>query len=190
MNGVRRLFAQASGSATATAVEQPMNVSNYDQKSSNPNGITWSSQNSSAIGVNGTRTIHTPSPPPSNPSKYSNNSPSTSSRIPSRQDSNPFQLDDIGTPSRSGSRTTKRKPSKSGHSKASSSLSRSLAYTNGSPPLPGAPVNTKDELIIELLASEAVVDSRDCEILGSEQVEQLKKVCTQSSFTIHSCGRL
>jgi hypothetical protein len=155
-----------------------VNIPNYDQISSNSNGSTWSSQNPSSVGVNGTRPIRSPSPPPTNPSKYSHNFPSTSSRIPSRQDSNPFQLDDFGTPSRSTSRNTKRKPSKSGHSKASSSLSRSLAYTNGSPPLPGAPVNTKDELIIELLASEAVVDSRDCEILGSEQVEQLKKVCT------------
>jgi hypothetical protein len=37
-------------------------------------------------------------------------------------------------------------------------------------------VNTKDELLMSLLASEAVVDSRDSEILSSEQVEELKKV--------------
>jgi hypothetical protein len=182
MNGVRRLFAQAASSATATTVEQPLNINipNYDQNAPNSNGTTWSPQISNTVGVNGTRSMNTPSPPPSNPNKYSNNSPASSSRVPSRQDSNPFQLDDVGITSRSASRTAKRKPSASGHSKASSSLSRSLAYTNGSPPLPGAPVNTKDELIIELLASEAVVDSRDCEILGSERVEQLKRVCARS----------
>ncbi|KAJ7223959.1 Up-regulated during septation-domain-containing protein [Mycena rebaudengoi] len=38
-----------------------------------------------------------------------------------------------------------------------------------------APLNTRDELLISLLASEAVVDSRDFEILSSEEVEDLKK---------------
>ncbi|KAG8745564.1 hypothetical protein FRC10_007742 [Ceratobasidium sp. 414] len=37
-------------------------------------------------------------------------------------------------------------------------------------------VNTKDELLLSLLASEAVVDSRDSEILSAEQVEELKKL--------------
>ncbi|KAF7352376.1 hypothetical protein MVEN_01201700 [Mycena venus] len=36
-------------------------------------------------------------------------------------------------------------------------------------------LNTRDELLISLLASEAVVDSRDFEILSSEEVEELKK---------------
>ncbi|OCH95907.1 hypothetical protein OBBRIDRAFT_444192 [Obba rivulosa] len=35
--------------------------------------------------------------------------------------------------------------------------------------------NTKDDLLLGLLASEAVVDSRGCEILNSEEVEELKK---------------
>ena len=49
-----------------------------------------------------------------------------------------------------------------------------------SPPVPGSTAanTTKDELIIELLASEAVVDSREYDILGAEQVEELKKVCS------------
>lgn len=38
-------------------------------------------------------------------------------------------------------------------------------------------VDTRDELLMSLLASEAIVDSRDCEILSSEEVEELKKVC-------------
>ncbi|KAJ7228216.1 Up-regulated during septation-domain-containing protein [Mycena pura] len=37
------------------------------------------------------------------------------------------------------------------------------------------PTNTRDELLISLLASEAVVDSHDFEILSSEEVEDLKK---------------
>ncbi|KAJ7129229.1 Up-regulated during septation-domain-containing protein [Mycena epipterygia] len=38
-----------------------------------------------------------------------------------------------------------------------------------------SPLNTRDELLISLLASEAVVDSRDFEILSSEEVDDLKK---------------
>ncbi|KAJ7167635.1 Up-regulated during septation-domain-containing protein [Mycena filopes] len=37
------------------------------------------------------------------------------------------------------------------------------------------PLNNRDELLISLLASEAVVDSRDFEILSSEEVDDLKK---------------
>ncbi|KAL5530104.1 hypothetical protein ACEPAF_6361 [Sanghuangporus sanghuang] len=37
------------------------------------------------------------------------------------------------------------------------------------------PVDTRDELLMSLLASEAIVDSRDCDILHSEDVEELKK---------------
>ena len=38
--------------------------------------------------------------------------------------------------------------------------------------------SAKDELLLELLSSEAVLDSRDCEILASDQVEELKRVCS------------
>jgi hypothetical protein len=38
-------------------------------------------------------------------------------------------------------------------------------------------VNTRDELLISLLSSEAVLDSREYAILGSEEVEELKNVC-------------
>jgi hypothetical protein len=37
------------------------------------------------------------------------------------------------------------------------------------------PLNARDELLVSLLASEAVVDSRDFDILSSEDVEELKK---------------
>jgi hypothetical protein len=36
--------------------------------------------------------------------------------------------------------------------------------------------SAKDELLLELLYSEALLDSRDCEILASDQVEELKRV--------------
>jgi hypothetical protein len=38
-------------------------------------------------------------------------------------------------------------------------------------------LSAKDELLLELLSSEAILDSRDCEILPSDQVEELKRVC-------------
>jgi Up-regulated During Septation len=40
-------------------------------------------------------------------------------------------------------------------------------------------VNTRDDLLMSLLASEAVVDSRGFEILSAEEVEELKRVCVQ-----------
>ncbi|EIN10854.1 hypothetical protein PUNSTDRAFT_85232, partial [Punctularia strigosozonata HHB-11173 SS5] len=53
-------------------------------------------------------------------------------------------------------------------------ISRKLP--NYSSPLrPSSPGNSRDELLISLLASEAVVESRDCEILPAEEVEELKK---------------
>lgn len=50
---------------------------------------------------------------------------------------------------------------------------KSAGSTNGTVVV-GA-VNTPDELLLSLLASEAVVDSREAEILSAEQVEELKK---------------
>ena len=37
--------------------------------------------------------------------------------------------------------------------------------------------NMRDELLITLLASEAIVDSRGYDILSAEEVEEMKKVC-------------
>ena len=39
------------------------------------------------------------------------------------------------------------------------------------------PVDTCDELLMSILASEAIVESRDFDILHSEDVEELKKAC-------------
>ena len=48
-------------------------------------------------------------------------------------------------------------------------------------------LNTRDELLISLLASEAVVDSREFDILSSEEVEELKKARKEdtSSFCVY-----
>ena len=43
-----------------------------------------------------------------------------------------------------------------------------------------AMLSAKGELLLELLSSEAVLDSRDCEILASGQVEELKRVRSPS----------
>lgn len=53
-----------------------------------------------------------------------------------------------------------------------SSLSRSQTEWKRS----SGPLNTRDELLMSLLTSEAVVDSRDFEILSAEDIEELKKV--------------
>jgi len=67
------------------------------------------------------------------------------------------------------------------------SLNRIKAPTpSQTPPPPTIPkwqaasamLSAKDELLLELLSSEAILDSRDCEILASDQVEELKKVCS------------
>ncbi|KAF7294326.1 hypothetical protein HMN09_01161700 [Mycena chlorophos] len=47
------------------------------------------------------------------------------------------------------------------------------------------PSTTRDDLLLSLLASEAVVDSRDFEILSSEEVEDLKKVRAHSAPSVH-----
>ena len=49
--------------------------------------------------------------------------------------------------------------------------SSSLTWRHASTPL-----NTKDELLMSLLASQAVVDSKDSEILTADDVEELKRV--------------
>lgn len=38
-------------------------------------------------------------------------------------------------------------------------------------------MNVRDDLLLDLLASEAIVDSRTYEVLSAEEVEELKKVC-------------
>jgi len=44
--------------------------------------------------------------------------------------------------------------------------------------------NTRDALLLSLLSSEAMVDSRGYEVLNAEEVEELKKVRATQSFNI------
>lgn len=46
-------------------------------------------------------------------------------------------------------------------------------------------VNIRDELLMSLLTSEAVVDSRECEILSAEEVEELKRVRLNRLLPLH-----
>lgn len=186
MDGVRRLFAGAAtrptGTTTTTAVEQPYPTFEDAAKSSwNPQlppGAMAGSSSSAA------RLTRSPSPPPN--SKYSlNQQAPTLISLPSRQNSAPLSPDDTRTPSRRGTSNSLRSQSPHyskrplpGHSKAVSSLSRSRSELSGTPPLPPPVLNSKDELIIEVLASEAVVDSQEYEMLGAEEVEELKRVCS------------
>ncbi|KAG8797268.1 hypothetical protein FRC16_009074 [Serendipita sp. 398] len=187
MNNVRRLFGAATTGTSTTAIET--SYASYEPTSS----TTWTPQLSASSGfpspnpTMGTqRPTRTPSPPP--PPKLSMNPSITNiNRLPNRQNSVPLSPDDERSASRRTNsvhsvnsqsvRTGASKKHRPGHSKALSSFSRKLANGTASPPLPNLPAVTKpkDELIIELLASEAVVDSRNYEILGTEQLEELKR---------------
>jgi hypothetical protein len=182
MNNVRRLFGGTSGSTT-TAVEQP--ISPYDS-STNPNWVPQANQGFAGFSgqpINPRKSNRTPSPPPPVPKLALKQQLPGSTQLPQRQNSNPLSPEDNRAPSRRTNSTssghshtpsTTSRRGMPGHSKALSSVSRVRLNGAGSPPVP--PPNTKDELIIELLASEAVVDSRDFEILDAEKVEDLKKV--------------
>jgi hypothetical protein len=49
-------------------------------------------------------------------------------------------------------------------------------FNSSLPVSPNDQLNMRDELLVSLLTSEAVVDSRECEILSAEEIEELKKV--------------
>ena len=50
--------------------------------------------------------------------------------------------------------------------------------------------SVRDDLLMSLLASEAIVDSRGYDVLSSEEVEDLKKVRCAVSFPVVCCGVL
>lgn len=59
---------------------------------------------------------------------------------------------------------------------------------NGVTLQPPTPMEAKDELLISLLSSEAVVDSRESDILTSEEVDELKRVRTLTVFRPSVCS--
>ncbi|CAK5262898.1 unnamed protein product, partial [Mycena citricolor] len=148
--GVRRFLASATGGTGGTASpptsEAPLK----------PGAPTW---------------------PPPLPSSGSNPpSPITSPLLLRKE-----KLEEAETPrSPVRSRSQSKRPPLSGSPKPSSPSSLSRMSSPNTRPVRSRtasqpPANRRDELLISLLASEAVVDSRDFEILSSEEVEELKK---------------
>lgn len=91
--------------------------------------------------------------------------------------------------------TSDARPPSNGSSVTSPARKSSMSSPVAGPSSPGAfsaslptsqngQLNMRDELLISLLTSEAVVDSRDCEILGAEEIEELKKVRLQWHYYI------
>lgn len=57
-----------------------------------------------------------------------------------------------------------------------SRTSTNASSMNWAPKRASVALNTRDELLMSLMASEAVVDSREYQVLTAEDVEELKKV--------------
>ncbi|KAJ7591447.1 Up-regulated during septation-domain-containing protein [Mycena floridula] len=154
------------------------------------NGPTWPPGSPSAaqtpMSPASTTSSFTRKPPPPMPEEEPPRSSFQSGRSSSSSDRSPPARPSVLTPPR---------PSINGQASPASALRTSL-NGKGSPgsstsrPAPtrlitrksvvdnkrtSTAVNTRNELLISLLASEAMVDSRDFEILSSEDVEELKK---------------
>ena len=193
MNNVRRLWT-GGGATTTTALEHP------DQDYESSSGTGWTAQGGSDSASNplagSSRPTRTPSPT-TLPRLRTNQSLNGNSRVPSRQNSTPLSPDDAdasakraNSVSSQSSRTGGAKKHRPGHSKALSSFSKRMVNGSASPSSNQGPVlNPKDELIIELLASEAVVDSRDYEIMGTDQLDELKKVCADLQLPVSLSGQ-
>lgn len=124
------------------------------------------------------------SPPPSPMRQVSLPSPSSSRREPDADADDipplPGRSKSLGKQPRPSMLTRDRQPSITSPKKSMSVSSRSprTAYA----PRPGAgadAVNTRDHLLMMLLSSQAVLDSRDFEVLGAEEVEELKTVSSR-----------
>lgn len=50
-------------------------------------------------------------------------------------------------------------------------------------------LSSKDDLLMSLLASEAIVDSRGFEVLNAEEVEELKKVRPEARAVYNICSK-
>lgn len=51
-------------------------------------------------------------------------------------------------------------------------------------------LSSKDDLLMSLLASEAIVDSRGFEVLNAEEVEELKKVRLDARAVYNPCSNI
>lgn len=137
-----------------------------------------------------------PSPPPTQSPTGSFENFQTTSALSFRKEKKPTLPpdDELGNSSFQSSRSSNGYPSPS----RQSSMPQSPGAGPSSPRVPPLPTrvsqlsrkstgsewkrssqmtNIRDDLLISLLASEAIVDSRGCDILSAEEVEELKKVC-------------
>ncbi|KAI0796236.1 Up-regulated during septation-domain-containing protein [Irpex lacteus] len=172
MNGVRRYFGGGTGNSP-------------------PDSMTPSPPPSTSSLVFSAKPSWPPSPPPESSSRDSFESPPVTAALSFRKDKKlSLPPSDDGSSSFSASRSS------NGYLSRSGSTPQSPVAGPSSPRVPPLPsrvsqlsrkstgseqkrssqmLNIRDDLLISLLASEAIVDSRGYEILSAEEVEELKK---------------
>ncbi|KAF7332435.1 hypothetical protein MKEN_00125400 [Mycena kentingensis (nom. inval.)] len=146
--GVRRFLASATGNGTSSS---PPPSADAPLK---PGAPTWPPDSSPPA---------PPSPVTSPLSLRKHLDDSDSPRSHARQKSNGLPMSPKAAPARQLSSPLSRAPA----------VPTRLSTSSRTAVQP--PSTTRDELLLSLLASEAVVDSRDFEILTSEEVEELKR---------------
>lgn len=206
MNGVRRLLAAAtSPTTTNTSSSSPPSSASPSEQNITPSFVPKSGPNwpPHSPPTSPIQPLSAPPPPPSSsPSPFSTTqalffkksaetfsstpyaslSRSTSSRANNPPNSAPIPSPNRSqtmpnTPSQAGPSTPPRSLPNSGQSRYSA---RKSVNPDSAPwKRTSGPLNTRDELIMSLMASEAVIDSRDYDILSTEEVEELKKVRCQ-----------
>ncbi|KAF9006672.1 Up-regulated during septation-domain-containing protein [Cyathus striatus] len=176
MNGVRRLLGAATASSPPSpqADSNPLNAHTLPLAFSPKSGPTWPPQSPA--------TTHTP---------FTESPKGTAALLFSKKDKQKSQSsadDDLASPSFQSPRSSNGYPLRT-PPKSSPSSPRISPPTQKIPrksvPEPewkrtSGMLDTRDELLISLLASEAVVESREFEILSAEEVEELKKVTSVS----------
>ena len=195
MNGVRRLLGGVVNSSPPSNPDSPLSAQTVPLAFNSKAGPTWppsspstsqqSSYNTPSASPNTTSALFLkkdrPKPPPavdddasrtypagrqslgttSNSQTNSIPSPTRSQTMPASPHSGPSSVSGRGTPPSSYSvRNSTRK---------SGITDPDWKRISGN-------LNTRDELLISLMASEAVIDSRDFEIITAEEVDDLKKV--------------
>lgn len=195
MNGVRRLLGGAVSSSPPSNQDSPLSAQTVSLAFSPKAGPTWppsspstsqQSYGSPSASPNTTAALFLkkdrPKPPAINDDDANRTYP-----IAGRQSmgiTSNSQINPIPSPARS--QTMPNSPP-SGHSSFSGRGTPPSSYsTRNSTRKSGITdpdwkrlsgnLNTRDELLVSLMASEAVIDSRDFEILTAEEVEDLKKV--------------
>lgn len=205
MNGVRRLLGAATGSSSS----QPATLNLKDNSKQQPlispsifspsSGPSWPPGASALpgdgpISVTPALVIKKEKPQPPIPSETRTGRDSNENSVLSRGRSSTSAASSSGKPNsnRPGSPATR--PSSSPY------IGPSRLLTRKSVPKVDTEVdwkpdwkqsstllNTRDELLVSLLASEAMVESREYEILTSEDVEELKKARKDNVFRLCLC---